>query len=192
MGDITSTLDGANRAYDASKLAIIEARVDVKFADITSDAEVRQLILRATVADGRPNGPIVKAIAPDGQTPLTKPFGQAQVDVLIHLEDTLQALTAAWPQAAAEKATIAGLRASYEAALQGRKTAWQAARGLRKARDLARQAFVKGYNEISLGVKALYVDDKRMVELFFDDVENDVEKDIGAEEEAPADPAPAP
>ena len=188
--DATAALEAANLAYEQAKVLIVEARVDVKFADVLSDAEVKQLLRRATLADGRANGPIFKALAPDGQTPLVKPFGQAQVDVLIDLEGKLQSFAATWPDAAQEKAVVEGLRVAYEAALEGRKNAWQNARNLRMARNLAKQGFVKGYNETSLGVKALYQDDKKMIELFFDEVENDVEKDLGEEEAPPGEATP--
>ena len=192
MGEITSALDKTNRAYEASLLAIIQARVDVKFADYFSDTEIRQLLRRAALADGKAGGPIFKAIAPEGQTPLIKPFGQKQVDVLIDIEGILHALGATWPAAAQEEAVVKGLRTSYEAALKSRADAWQNARNLRAARNLAKLAFVKGYNEISLGVKALFLDDKRVVEILFDEVESDLEKDLGDEEQPEDPPAPTP
>ncbi|APR87967.1 hypothetical protein A7982_13316 [Minicystis rosea] len=193
MGEITSTLDKANQAYEAAKLTIVQARVDVKFADYFGDGEIKLLLRRAELADGRVGGAIYKAIAPEGQSPLIKPFGQKQVDILIDIEGILHALSANWPAAAQEEAVVKGLRVNYEAALKSRTDAWQNARNLRAARNLAKLAFVKGYTEISLGVKALFLDDKKVVDLLFDDVESDVEKDLGDEEEpdAPQDPTPA-
>ncbi|APR77741.1 Hypothetical protein A7982_03088 [Minicystis rosea] len=186
MGEITEALDEAHRAYEASAITIVQARVDVKFADYFSDTEIKQLLRRAELADGRAGGPIYKAIAPEGQTALIRPFGQKQVDILVDLEGILHALAATWPGAAQEEAVVKGLRTSYEAALQSRTETWQKARDLRAARNVAKLAFVKGYTEISLGVKALFVHDKKMVDLLFDDVESDIEKDLGAEEEPQA------
>jgi len=152
---------------------------------------VKQLLRRAELADGKAEGPLMKALAPGGQTPLVKPFGQKQVDVLVDLEGTLDALATTWPAAAQEKATVEALRAAYQKALQTRDDAWQSARNLRKARDLQKQAFVTGYVQLSFSVKALFPGDKKMADLFFDEVENDVEKDVGGDGETPA-PAETP
>ncbi|APR87304.1 hypothetical protein A7982_12653 [Minicystis rosea] len=193
MGEITSTLDKTNQAYEASLLTIVQTRVDVKFADYFSDTEIKQLLRRAALTDGKAGGPLFKAIAPEGQSPLIRPFGQKQVDVLIDIEGTLRALAATWPAAAQEEAVVKGLRTSYEVALKSRADAWQNARNLRAARNLAKLAFVKGYTEVSLGVKALFLDDKNIIELLFDEVESDIEKDLGEEEEPenPQGPTPA-
>lgn len=191
MSDITAALDKANHEYEQSKLAIVEARVDVRFADLTTDTELQNLMRRAEIADNKAGGPIFKLIAPDGKSAVVKPFGQTQLDVLVDLHGTLEKLAPTWPGAAQEMATVDGLRKSYKAALGGRDDARQDARNLRVARNLAKQAFITGYVEISFTVKALYPQDRKMQDMFFDDVDNEVEKDLGDEPEAPS-PAPAP
>jgi hypothetical protein len=196
MGDISSTLAKENQAYEEAKLAIIDARVDVKFIDLTTDTEIQSLLRRVETADNRAGGPLFKIVAPEGKTALIKPFGQKQLDVLVNLSGTLTAMVATWPAAAQEITLIEGLAKSYKAALDYRDSAWQRARNLRVARNLARQAFITGYLEISFSVKALYPQEKKMQDLFFDEVEDEVEKDLGEEPEpeaAPASPdAPAP
>lgn len=184
MGAATSALDAASQAYEATKVTIVHARVDVRFADIFTDAEIKQMLRRATLADGAAGGARFKALAPNGQTPLVKPQGQAQVAVLVELENTLEGLADKWPEATQEKATVLGLRTSYEAAIAGREGAWSDARKARTARRMAKQAFVEAYLEVSFGVKALFPNEKKMHEIFFDEVASDVEKDLG-EEEAP-------
>jgi hypothetical protein len=168
----------------------------VRFIDLFTDTELQSLLRRVETADGKAGGPLFKVVAPEGKTALVKPFGQKQLDVLVDLIGTLTALAATWPGAAQEIAVLEGLAKSYKAALDDRDSAWQSARNLRIARNLAKQAFLTGYLEISFSVKALYAQDKKMPDLFFDDVSNEVEKDIGEEppvEAAPAVPAaPAP
>ena len=189
MSAISATLDKENQAYEQSKLAIIDARVDVKFIDLTTDTEIQNHLRRVEIADNKAGGPLFKNVAPEGKTALVKPFGQKQLDVLVNLVGTLNALGATWPAAAQESATIDGLAKSYNAALDSRDSAWQSARNLRIARNLAKQAFITGYLEISFGVKALYPQDKKMQDLFFDEVENEAEKDLGEEPEPEAAPA---
>jgi len=133
----------------------------------------------------RAGGPLFKIVAPEGKTALVKPFGQKQLDVLIDLIGTLKALAATWAPAAQESASFEVLAKDYEAALKYRESAWQSARNLRVARNLAKQAFITGYLEISFSVKALYPQDKKMQDLFFDEVQNEVEKDLGEEPELP-------
>jgi hypothetical protein len=189
MSDLSATLDTASQAYEQSKLVIIDARVDVKFVDLTTDTEIQSFLRRVETADNKAGGPLFTIVAPEGKTALVKPFGQKQLDVLVNLMGTLKAMAATWPAATQEITVLDGLAKSYKAALLYRDNAWQSARDLRIARNLAKQAFITGYVEISFSVKALYPHDKKMQDLFFDDVENVVEKDIGAEPEP--EPAPA-
>jgi len=189
MSAITATLDKESQTYEQSKLLIIDARVDVKLIDLTTDNAIQSFLRRVEVADDKAGGPLFKVVAPEGKTALVKPFGQKQLDVLIDLVGTLNALAATWPPAAQESASFEGLAKDYKAALDYRDSAWQSARNLRVARNLAKQAFITGYLEISFSVKALYPQDKKMQDLFFDEVENEAEKDLGEEPELPAAPA---
>lgn len=167
-------LHQANLAYEASKQAIIEARVEVKYIDFFGDDETHKLLRRAELADGgKPGGPIHTALAPKGKTPLVKPFGQSQVAVLKDLEGRIQATAAMWPEAAGEQAAVQKIREDYEGALGARDAAWQSARNLRVARNVARDQFVLAYVDATLEVKQLFPRDSRMQELFFDEVEKD-------------------
>lgn len=190
MSAITGALEQASDVYEKSKLTIIEARVDVKFVDLTSDKEIENLIRRVQLADSAAKGPIFKVVAPEGKTPLVKPFGQTQLDVLKDLHGVLTNLLPTWSGAAQEVTLVADLCKRYKEALDAREAAWQNARNLRKARNLVKQAFLKGYLEISHEVKALYPLDKKMQDLFFDVVDNDAEKDLG-EDPAPPDGGPS-
>lgn len=184
MTEITAPLDKASKAYEDAKGAIVEARVDVKFADHITDAELQNFIRRIELADGKAAGPLFKVIAPEGKTALVKPFGQKQLDVLVDLLGKLNALAPTWAGAAQEITTFEGLRQSYKDALTARDAAWQTARNLRVARNLAKEAFIAGYLETSFKVKALYPQDRKMQDLFFDEVENEVEKDLGDDADA--------
>lgn len=186
MTAATAALEGAKLAFESSAMAIVEARVDVRYIDMITDSELLNLIRRVELADGKAGGRIFKLIAPEGKTALVKPFGQSQVKVLVDTCGVLNELKPTWAGAAQEWTLVDGLRDQYDTALKGRDAAWQSARNLRVARNLAREAFIKAYLEISYGVKALYPDDKKMQDLFFDDVSNDVEKDLGEDEEPAA------
>ncbi len=189
MSDVSATLDKESQAYEQSKLVIIDARVDVRFIDLTTDNAIQSFLRRVEMADDKAGGPLFKIVAPEGKTALVKPFGQKQLDVLINLVGTLNALAATWAPAAQESASFEAMAKGYKAALDYRDNAWQSARNLRITRNLAKQAFITGYLEISFSVKALYPQDRKMHDFFFDEVENEVEKDLGEEPELP--PAPA-
>lgn len=196
MADITSSLKAQQAGYDASKYLIVEARVALRLRDYFTDIELANMLRRVQIAENQSAGPVFKQLAPAGKAALTRPFGQSQLDVLVDLETKLTAIAATWKPAAAELAVVTKLTQDYRAALQTRDEAWKSARNLRLGRDLAKAAFLKGYTEVSLALKALYVDNKRLLEMLFDDVEADVEKDLGSEEQeqpaTPVTPAPAP
>jgi hypothetical protein len=52
MSAISATLDKESQAYEQSKLAIIDARVDVKFIDLTTDTEIQSHLRRVETAGG--------------------------------------------------------------------------------------------------------------------------------------------
>lgn len=188
MSEITATLDKESQAYEQSKHVVIDARADVKFVDLTTDNAIQGFLRRVETADDKAGGPLFKVVAPEGRTALVKPFGQKQLDVLVNLMGTLDALAATWPPASQESASFGSVAKGYKAALVTREGAWQSARNLRIARNLAKQAFITAYLEISFSVKALYPQDKKMQDVFFDEVEDEVEKDLGDEPEPPAAP----
>lgn len=173
MTGAADLLSASNAAYEDSKVAVIQARVDVKYVDFASDNGVESLLLRAKLADGKNKGTIHQVLAPDGKVPLVKPFGQKQVDALSDLEGRLKAASALWADADKELTTISALKADYKLALEGRDAAWQKARDLRVARNVARDKFITDYVHITLAVKQLFPKDTRMQDLFFDEVERD-------------------
>lgn len=192
MTAAADALDAANTAYEDSKVAIIQTRVDVKYADFVSDTEVGNLLLRATLADGKPKGPIYQILAPEGKTPLVRPFGQKQVDALADLEGRINATAGIWADHVKEAAVVHALRTDYETALAARDAAWQKAKNLRVARNVARDQFVTTYLHITLEVKQLFPKDERMQDLYFDVVERDANEPDADPAAAPADPtAPA-
>jgi hypothetical protein len=173
LTDGSDALSKASTIYEASKVAIIQARVDVRYIDWSGDAAVSQLLLRAQLADGKANGPIYTLLAPEGKTPLVKPFGQTQVQALKDLEGRIKATFNIWPEAPNELTKIQQIRQDYEVVLATRDTAWQAAKDLRVLRNVARDQFVILYVNTTLDVKKLYPKDVRMQDLFFDEVEKD-------------------
>ena len=119
----TEALDTAQKAYMQAVLDIIFARVDLKVADVEADREVSNLQRRAILADGEANGPIEKAVFPEGSAAIIKGFGQSEIDALISLEGRLHAQIINWSDAAKEEATIADFRDKYEQALATRTAA---------------------------------------------------------------------
>lgn len=181
MEGLTTALKLKQEAYDASKYVIVEARVRLRFTDYFTDFGIGSLLNKVQDLEHQKAGPIFKQLAPNGRAALTRPFGQSQLDVLVDLETKLTELAQTWTPAGPLLATVTGMRQNYEAALQARADAWKTSRNLRLARNVAKAAFIKGYNEVSLALKAIYLDNKRMLELLFDDVAADVEKDLGDE-----------
>lgn len=173
LTDGSDALSKASTIYEASKVAIIQARVDVRYIDWFGDTAISQLLLRAELADGKANGPIYLTLAPAGKTPLVKPFGLAQVQALKDLEGRIKATFTIWPEGPAELAKIQQVRQDYEVALATRDAAWQSAKDLRVLRNVARDQFVILYVNTTLDVKKFYPKDGRMQDLFFDEVEKD-------------------
>jgi hypothetical protein len=182
---VTTATDGltqANDRYDACKRQIVEARVEVRVIDYVSDALLRTILLYAEIADKRADGPIVKALAPEGVTALVKPFGQSQVDVLKDFEGRLVAVTKAWTDAPTHLQKVTDIRAEYEKALAVRSAAWQTARDQRTLRNRAREDYIDAYKHATLEVQQLFPRDPGLQNLFFDEVT----KDPNEPEETPA------
>ena len=171
MGTAIHALDSAQHAYALAVRALIVPRVNVRFADYSSDAAVRATMRAAETADGMKNGKIVSAVFPDGVTPIVRPVGATQVKEMRDLEGRLEAVTSFWPGAAAEKAKIADQRAKYEAALEERRDGMQAASDLRAKRDAAREDFLDVYSVTSSRVKAEFPRNRPMQDLFFDEID---------------------
>ena len=80
-------------------------------------------------------------------------------------------------------------RKSYEAALSARREALQNASNERTARDLAKEDFLSVYAEIASRVKAEFPRDRKMQDLFFDEVAAAGQETTGDEPSAETPPA---
>jgi hypothetical protein len=170
MSSAGEALAAAQAAYGAAAKALIPARVDVKFADLMADLGVVAGQRAAETADGVKNGPIASRLYPAGTTPITKPVGDSQVKEMHVLESRYDGMAASWSSAGAEKAKIVALRQAYEEALNGRRDAAKNAANLRATRNIVKEDFLDLYAEVANRVKAEFPRNKKMQDLFFDDV----------------------
>jgi hypothetical protein len=170
MGAAATALSAAQSEYAAAILALIAPRVDVKFADYSSDTVVRQTMRSAETADGGKNGKIARAVFPAGVTPIVRPVGATQVTEMRALEGRLEAAMTLWPGAAAEKGKVMEERVKYESALTARRTAMEKAADLRAKRDAAREDFLDVYAAAAGEVKSEFPRNRQMQDLFFDTV----------------------
>lgn len=184
----TTALSGAQQAYAAAVLALIVPRVNVRFADHSSDAAVRASMRSAETADGVKGGKIASAVFPDGVTPIVRPVGATQVKEMRDLEGRIEAAMGIWPGAGPEKVKIMNERIGYETALEQRRAALQAASDLRAKRDAAREDFLDVYAVAAARVKAEYPRNRQMQDLFFDEI--DAGPDDSGDDEADASGAP--
>ena len=182
MDSAGAVLDDVQAKYISAVKAIIRARVDVKFADWSADNIVRMAQRAAEMADGKVGGPIASKLFPNGITPIIKPIGATQVQEMHDLEGRYDVLMATWPDAALEKSKIVAARKIYEDALNARRDSLQNASNARTARDLTKEDFLSVYAEIGSRVKAEYPRDRKMQDLFFDDVSAPVGQDTPADE----------
>jgi hypothetical protein len=189
MDSAGAILDDVQAKYIASVKTIVRSRVDVRFADWSSDNVIRMAQRAAEIADGKVGGTIASRLYPGGITPIIKPIGATQVQEMRDLESRYEVLSATWPQAASEKDKITTARKSYEDALGARRDALQNAGNARTARDLAKEDFLSVYSEIASRVKAEFPRDRKMQDLFFDEVSSagqDTPADEPTAEAAPA------
>lgn len=194
----TTGLTSAQSAYAQAVVAIITPRVAVKYADFTSDRAVRAAQRAAETADGEKFGKVATAVFPDGVTPIVRPVGQTQCDLMRALEGRLEAAASIWPGAMAEKAKITAERTTYEASLAARRTAMEVASDLRAKRDAAKEDFLDVMAAAAGRVKEQFPRNRAMQDLFFDRVtdaaaiDDDAEDDETAPAATPALPPPAP
>ena len=189
MDTAGSLLDEVQAKYVASIKTIIRARVDVRFADWSSDNVIRMAQRAAEIADGKVGGAITSRLYPNGITPIIRPIGATQVLEMRDLESRYDVLAATWPEAAAEKDKIVAARKSYEDALNARRDALQNVSNARAARDITKEDFLGVYAEIASRVKAEFPRDRKMQDLFFDEVSaagQDTPADEPSEETPPA------
>jgi hypothetical protein len=165
-----ASLATAQRAYEDAVRAILPTRVDVKYENYASDLRIRRTQKKADLADGRPNGPIAKAVFPEGSAPIVRLQGASQVDAMVNLEGRLGSAKALWNEAETEKADVKSFRERYAGALEGRRAAGQTARDSRVERNAEKNRFLVKYAEIGHKVEAEFPRDRAMSDLFFDDV----------------------
>ena len=170
LGEGVETLDAADKAYQAVRRELIEARVDVGFADHQSDRVIRRTHKQAEIEDGQRGGRIVTQVFPGGMAKITRLVGNSQVAAMRKLEARLQSSQDIWPGASRELVTVTASRLGYETALDNRQAAAQKLHDLRTARDAARERFLDLYSEVVSRVKAEFPRNTSLQNLFFDDV----------------------
>lgn len=120
-----ASLRTAHEARRAARQPLLEARVELRLAGYAFDQAVRSFVRQAIVADGGKAGPITKAVAPQGITPIIAPRGRRQIPVAQKFVSDVAASKAAGVrelriaafapvEAAFERLVAAG--AAYEAA----------------------------------------------------------------------------
>lgn len=178
-------LDTAQTKYTDAVKQIVFARVDLKYINHIADDGLRMAMRRAEMADGKVGGVLASKLYPDGVTPIAKPFGKAQVAAMVDLETRYEKVAKAWPDAPKEQAIIADLRTQYDDRITAREQAKKNAHDLKVARDMVKDDFLTLYAQIAAGVKVEFPRDRKMQDLFFDEIETDDESDTAA----PGEPA---
>jgi hypothetical protein len=156
--------------YEAAVRDIISNRVDVKYENLMSDRRIRLTQQKAEIIDGKKEGPLGKALFPDGSNAITRLQGDSQVDAMTDLEGRLTANAPQWSDAESERVDVHNHREKYALALKGRRTAGQKTRDLRALRNAAKERFVTKYTQAQSRVEAEFPRDKVMQDLFFDEV----------------------
>lgn len=75
----TAALESAYEARVKAERAMVQPKVQVRFADWRVDGTVRLVAKTAELADGGKRGPISRGLLPDGMSPLVAPVGTAQL-----------------------------------------------------------------------------------------------------------------
>jgi hypothetical protein len=144
-------------------------RVDVMFEDYSSDVFLRRLMARAEAEDGRKGGKLSKLLFPDGLQDITKRKNAAQVERMRQLEARL-AEVQDWDEAAGLATELGGYRGRYEVALGVRLEAERQVVTERARRDATKERFLDLYAEIAAQIRSIFPRDRRMQDLFFDDL----------------------
>lgn len=172
-------LSAGQAAYRASVLAIIPHRVSVKLADLRSSDVVRSV--KRAADDAGPS--ISEAAFPGGTTPITKPFGQTEVDGLRLLEGRIAAASG-WAARDAQSARIVAVRSLYETALKNRKEAMLAASAQRALRDTAKEDFLDAFAAVAAAVQAEFLRDRARQNVFFEIVRAPRNEEAGDDTDA--------
>lgn len=162
-------LAAAERRLEEAEENLTMMRVDVKFEDHASDLFLRRLLARIEAEDGGKGGKLCKMLLPDGMSDITKRLGAVQVERMRGLEARLAAAQG-WDEAATLAAELGERRGHYEAAIEARTAAERLVATERVNRDAAKERFLDLYAEIAAQIGAIFPRDKRMQDLFFDDL----------------------
>lgn len=177
-------LEEQQKKYEAAVRALIQPRAAVKVIDFFTDRYVNVIHLAAKVADGGRDGATTRALFPDGKAAIVEPIGASEITEVTHLETRLEALGG--PLSAEHLAPLRKLRKEYEEAVAARLTAMKEAGAQRELRNAARRVFVEAYVANQGAIKEAYPNDRRMQDLFFDDLRD--AREAAEEEPAPATP----
>lgn len=172
-------LEEQQKKYEAAVRALIQPRAAVKVIDFFTDRYVNVIHLAAKVADGGREGATTRTLFPDGKAVIIEPIGSTEI---IHLETRIETLGG--PLAAEHLAPLRKLRKEYEEAVATRLQAMKDAGAQRELRNAARRVFVEAYVANQGAIKEAYPNDRRMQDLFFDDLRD--ARDTADEEPAPA------
>ncbi|MBI5498565.1 MAG: hypothetical protein HY904_26425 [Deltaproteobacteria bacterium] len=181
----TAPLVAAHAEVTVAVRGLLPVRVKVRFTEYFAEVGVRALHKRAEAADGKKDGKIAKALFPNGLGPVVAPTGPAQVKAMEELEGRLKAAGALWPQAADELVKVMALRTEYATAVDARRAGVLAAVAARAQRTLNKEDFLDAYAKACAGVAGLFPRDRRLQNLFFDDLNTDSATGGGGGEEEP-------
>ncbi|HEY8431848.1 MAG TPA: hypothetical protein VIL20_25900 [Sandaracinaceae bacterium] len=166
----SSALAIAHDNYRAAVLAIIPHRLAVKLADLHS-ADVVRSVKRAAEEAGPE---IHQAVFPNGMTPITKPYGRAEVEGLRLLEGRIAAATN-WADRDAQLARVVAVRTKYEEVLQARQEAMLTAAAARAERDVAKEDLLDAFAEAAGAIQQIFPRDRARQDVFFDDLRRRVD-----------------
>jgi hypothetical protein len=169
FGGGRTELAEAERRLIAAEENLNLVRVDVAFEDYSSDRCLRRVLARIEAVDGRKGGRLSKLVFPDGLSDVTKRTGTAQVERMRAVEARLAALQG-WPDALNQSAEVMVHRMSYESAIEQRLAAERQVVTARVERNAAKERFLNLYAEIAGQIRSIFPRDKRMQDLFFDDL----------------------
>lgn len=101
LGAATENLLAKQAAYNTKVKALIVARVDLKYVDLTADKGVRMGLRVAELEDGAPGGRVASVLFPNGTTPIIRPVGGTQVKEMRALEGRYKEVESIFPAASA-------------------------------------------------------------------------------------------
>ncbi|HWN69020.1 MAG TPA: hypothetical protein VNM90_15385 [Haliangium sp.] len=159
----------AERRLAEAEANLMLVRVEVKFEDHSSDQFLRRLLAYAEAKDGRKGGKLSKLLFPNGVQEITRLQTGAQVEKMRGLEARM-AEVQGWDEALIRLGELAVQRARYESAIEMRNEAERQVVSARAARNAAKERFLDLYAEIAGQIRSIFPRDRRMQDLFFDDL----------------------